>query len=450
MEIIEKKEEYNMITKSYILYKKTYLNNTSDIKFYYNCIENYTFLDDEEMILTKKLYLNSKKIKNKLQRFYNICKNKIYKKYEFDSDLRFIPLKNYDKSEIINIIENKTIYSFRILDLINLLKISLYNNDNMFPIPMKLKNPYTNIYFKKYNLYNILIAFSKTKYIIPETILIYYKCDFDIENFKESAFPILQENAIDCFVKKGPIRDLYDYIITVCHDFRKKTNYVIVKSSISIFKKSEMVNLFSNTLKFYLKHKYLCNPLKKKKYKKKTITELKKIIQKHGYKSEFLKLSDIERIRYDTSNLITEINNMSNNMNENISPSQQLSTTTETIPTINNVSLLNNEIQNLENDINILDNINNSENNEELTNSYQQEPIRENNFIFRRRRTSIYLPPITTTHNSINRTSNNNENIITHRNPFRATNELIRSPSNIQNNVRLTSNIRNRLSFGLR
>ena len=431
MEIIEKKEEYNMITKSYILYKKTYLNNTSDIKFYYNCIENYTFFDDEEMILTKKLYLNSKKIKNKLQRFYNICKNKIYKKYEFDSDLRFIPLKNYDKSEIINIIENKTIYSFRILDLINLLKISLYNNDNMFPIPMKLKNPYTNIHFKKYNLYNILIAFSKTKYIIPETILIYYKCDFDIENFKESAFPILQENAIDCFVKKGPIRDLYDYIITICHDFRKETNYVIVKSSISIFKKSEMVNIFSKILKFYLKHKYLCNPIKKKTYKKKVITELKKIILKHGYKNEFLKLSNIERIRYDTSNLITEINNMSNNINENIPP-----LTTETIPTINNVSLLNTEIENLENEINIL------ENEEELT---QQEPLQENNFIFRRRRTSIYLPPILTNN------SNNYENtIITNQNPFRATNEIARSPSNIQNNIRLTSDIRNRLSFGVR
>ena len=60
-------------------------------------------------------------------------------------------------------------------------------------------------------------------------------------------------------------------------------------------------------------------------------------------KNEFLKLSNLERIRYDTSNLITEINNMSNNINENIPP-----LTTETIPTINNVSLLNTEIENLE------------------------------------------------------------------------------------------------------
>tara|TARA_X000000368_G_scaffold418896_1_gene420587 strand:+ start:4256 stop:5587 length:1332 start_codon:yes stop_codon:yes gene_type:complete len=435
MEKIEKNEKYTLITSSYKLYKKTYMNNISDIKFYYNCVENYRFfIDDEEKNLAEKLYLNSKKIKNNLQRFINICKNKTYKKYEYDTDLRFIPLKNYDKTEIINIIIDKTIYSFRILDLIHLLKISLYNNDNMFPTPIRLKNPYTNIYFKKYNLYNILIAFSKTKYIIPETILIYYKCDFDIAKFKESAFPILQENAIDCFVKKGPIRDLYDYIITICHDFRKETNYVIVKSSISIFKKSEMVHIFSNILKFYLKHKYLCNPLKKKTYKKKLITELKEIIRKHCYKNEFLKLSNLERIRYDTSNLITEINNMSNNINENIPPSS-----TETIPTINNVSLLNTEIENLENEINIL------ENEEELTNLSQQEPLQENNFIFRRRRTSIYLPPISTNN------SNNYENtIITNQNPFRATNEIARSPSNIQNNVRLTSNIRNRLSFGVR
>ena len=125
---------------------------------------------------------------------------------------------------------------------------------------------------------------------------------------------------------------------------------------------------------------------------------------------------------------------MSNNINENIPPSS-----TETIPTINNVSLLNTEIENLENEINIL------ENEEELTNLSQQEPLQENNFIFRRRRTSIYLPPISTNN------SNNYENtIITNQNPFRATNEIARSPSNIQNNIRLTSNIRNRLSFGVR
>lgn len=424
MEIIEKKEEYEMITSSYKLYKKTYMNNISDLKYYYNCVENYKFfIDDEEMNLVKKLYLNSKKIKNKLQRFLNICKQKIYKIYEYDTDLRFIPLKNYDKTEIINIMINKTIYSFRILDLIHLLKISLYNNDNMFPIPIKLKNPYTNLYFKKHHLYNILIAFSKTKYIIPEIILIYYKCDFEIVNFKEEAFPILQENAIDCFVKKGPIRDLYDYIITICHDFRKETNYVIVKSTISIFKKSEMLNIFSKTLKCYLKHKYLCNPLKKKKYKTKTIKELKNTIRKHGYKNMFLKLTNIEQIRYDTSNLITEINNMSTNIADIIPSTPAI---TQTIPTINNVSLLNTEIENLENEINILEN--------------DDESILENNFIFRRRRSSIYLPPILTTTES--------NTIITNSDPFRATNQLTRSP--IQNNVRMTSNIRDRLSFGVR
>ena len=69
------------------------------------------------------------------------------------------------------------------------------------------------------------------------------------------------------------------------------------------------------------------------------------------------------------------------------------------------------------------------ENEEELTNLSQQEPLQENNFIFRRRRTSIYLPPISTNN------SNNYENtIITNQNPFRATNEIARSPSNIQNN----------------
>ena len=55
--------------------------------------------------------------------------------------------ENYDKSEIIVINQNNTNYKFRLLDLIKLWKIALYNSQNMFPQPIKLKNPFTNIEF---------------------------------------------------------------------------------------------------------------------------------------------------------------------------------------------------------------------------------------------------------------------------------------------------------------
>ena len=307
---IKTEEDNNNISNSFNLYDNTFgYNLKSDIIYFDNIIIKYYLYGKEKKII-EDLYFKAKKIKNTLDRFVKNYKRKIYKKYEYDSDLRFIPLKNYDKNEIIEIIENKTIYSFRLLDLINILKVSLYNNENMFPLPLKLKNPYTNIYFKKHNLYNIIFAFNKTKFIIPEIILNYYKSDFDIIKFKLKTFPSLKENAIDKYLKNGSIRELYDYIITLCHDFRKETNYVLIKTRSSIFKKARMVDILKKTLVCYLKKKYLSNPLKKDYFEYKALLEFKKVINNDRYSNEFLQLNNIESARYETTEIINELNTL--------------------------------------------------------------------------------------------------------------------------------------------
>jgi hypothetical protein len=428
----------NIISNSFILYDDTLGNNLkSDINYFNNIIKYNLYGDYEEEKIIENLYLKAKKIKNILERFVKILKKKLYKKYEFNKDLRFVPLKNYNNNEIVKIIENKTIYSFRTLDLIHLLKISLYNNENMFPIPLKLKNPYTNIYFKKHNLYNILIAFNNTNYILPEIVLNYYKSNFDIIKFKLKAYPLLKENAIDNYLKNGYISELYDYIITLCHDFRKETNYVLVKTTISIFKKARMVDIFKKTLSCYLKKKYLSNPLKKEYFENKCFIELKKIIKRHGFKREFLHLNNIQSIRYETSELINELNTLDimrdaatsatdatspTVVTDAISPNVVTNTTSETYET-SATSASNNTINNIINNaMNDVSYLNETENQNTIISS-------NNNFIYRRRST-LYLPPI-------------------NRNPFTSTNEIPRSPVN-NNNLSLSNDIRNRLNFGFR
>ena len=61
------------------------------------------------------------------------------------------------------------------LNLINLWKISLHNNDNMFPLPKSLKNPFTNIKFDSYQLYNIYFKYGFSINIIPEIIIDFFK-----------------------------------------------------------------------------------------------------------------------------------------------------------------------------------------------------------------------------------------------------------------------------------
>ena len=425
---IKTEDDVKSISTCFNLYDITLGNYLKSDIYYFNDIIIHYKHDGDEKRTIENLYLKAKKIKNTLERFIKKLKIKIYKKYEFDKDLRFLPLKNYNDNEKVDIIENKTIYSFRTLDLIHLLKISLCNNENMFPIPLKLKNPYTNLYIKKYNLYNILISFSNTKYILPEIILNYYKSDFDIIKLKLKAYPILKENAINDYVKVGYISDLYDYVISLCHDFRKKTEYVLVKTSLGIFKKSKMVDIFKKCIKFYLKKKYLSNPLKKEYFEDKCIIELKKIIKKYGAEREFLHLNKLESIRYETTELINELNTIE--VRDSIMETPNNNSILETQNNVNNSeNILLQESNNSINDI-----INNAMNDVSNLNGEQNTIMSPDNFIYRRRST-IYLPPI-------NRRSF--EPVI--RDPFAPTTEIPRSPNN--NNLTHSADIRNRLNFG--
>ena len=147
--IIKQKYESVVIPTTFKIYSET-LYGLSDIKYYYYCIYKNKLLSESTTNIIENVYVDSKNIINILNRFARKIKTNKYKKYEIDRDLRFILFKNYEKKEILQLIQYKTIYSFRILDLIHLLKLSLYNCENMFPRPMRLKNPFTNIVFKKY------------------------------------------------------------------------------------------------------------------------------------------------------------------------------------------------------------------------------------------------------------------------------------------------------------
>ena len=424
IETIRAKKYPNFIkSSSYQIYCDT-LYGISDIKFFYYCIYKNNFLNGEESEKLLSIYIDSKKILNIINRFTKKIKYKLYKKYEIDKDLRFIPLKNYDKSEIVYIIENKTVYSFRILDLINLWKISLYSNENMFPSPNKLKNPFTNIVFKKYNLYNIFISFSKTNFIIPDCILAYYKCNFDMYDFKNYFFPKLQYNAIESYSKEGPISQHHDYIVSLLHDFRKITNYAFVETSVSIFKKMKIVDLLRNILSCYLKQKFLCNTLLKEKYEKILKKKLRCFFEKNSTLPYFFFLNESEINRYE--------NNSLSELTEDL-----LSETTNEIPN----TIIEDRRENSER----------RENRERRENSERREISTTNgrsstlplltynsNSVYRRRR-SIYsttLPPI------IQNTYSDNTN------PFQPSSELSRSPvnsivGNMNNYTRNTINIQN-------
>ena len=156
MDTLEANSKKHIYTDSFIIYKNTF-KNYSDIRFFNFAIHYNIGLSETKKKEIIDLYVKSKNIINILNKFSKKIQFSIFKKYDYDKDLRFNPLDKYKENEIVKINQNKTIYKFRILDLIYLWKIALLTNENMFPLPKALKNPYTNIQFKNHNLYNIFL-----------------------------------------------------------------------------------------------------------------------------------------------------------------------------------------------------------------------------------------------------------------------------------------------------
>ena len=448
MEDIQAKKYPDLIkSSSYQIYCDTLLG-LSDIKFFNYCIYENKFLNDEDSDNLTSIYIDSKKILNIMNRFVRKIKIKLYKKYENDRDMRFIPLKNYDNSEIVEIIENKTIYSFRILDLINLWKISLYSNGNMFPKPNQLKNPFTNMVFKKYNLYNIFISFSKTNFIIPDCILAYYKCNFEMQDFKNEFFPKLQYNAIESYSKEGSVIEHHDYIISMLHDFRKTTNYAFVETRASIFKKMKIVDLLRKFLCCYLKQKFLCNTLLKEKYERVLKKKLRYFFENNRTLSYFFFLRESEINRYENNGVEEDTNNEDEIPNTVIEEDEIPNTVIEEAGIPYRITNITSPTANRTTSLPLLSN------NNIIRNTYSS------NSVFRRRRSlfSTILPPI------VQNTYTGNPN------PFRPSVELPRSPRNtsttntnnprvssinntsntrFRRGINITPNIYSRLSLGL-
>lgn len=284
MNIIKNKYFENKdFPNSFILMSDTYsVRNT--IRFFFFCIY-YLRISGEittpsDSLLNKDeiehVYLKAKNTLSVLSRFIRKYKFKKYKKYEYDSDLNFIPLSKYKDCEKIKIIQNKTVYNFKLKDLINLWKISLKKSDHMFPSPTKLKNPFTNIEFNKNQLYNIYFKYGFGKNnIVSDVLFDFFKSNFEIGTYKMISYEKLQLNAINQYTKNAPVTQLYDYLVMIFYNYRKDIDYIFFKDQLSIFDKLSIIKKFNKYIKYYLITKYNCNPIRKEYYSKCISSQLK-------------------------------------------------------------------------------------------------------------------------------------------------------------------------------
>ena len=94
---------------------------------------------------------------------------------------------------VVSILSNKTIYRFKISDIINIWATSLLHRQGLFSEPQHPKNPHTNQVFKIHNLYNLYFGICNTYYQVPLDIGAVFRVNFNLKVFKRYYLPLLRE-----------------------------------------------------------------------------------------------------------------------------------------------------------------------------------------------------------------------------------------------------------------
>ena len=282
-----------LLQKIFFLNKDKYSISTNEIEDLFDIEEQkkdviiyQKIINRYDSVLKNKfesLYIESKKIKNVV---YNFLKLLLFKKSinsGIEMDLYMNNLQDFNEKFTITVKEKKTIYKFRVSDIVNLWVSALQNCDQLFSKPLNVKNPYTNIIFSKTTLYNIYFKLLDTGFIIPNIINSFVNCELDIDDFSIKEFPYLKENAIKFFVTEGHVLDKYEQTINMLHDYRKTVYYYTASSLCSTRSKIRIVKTFKLHLYLYLRSKYSCNPLVRDTCKNKLKTHLRKLIEEKPY-----------------------------------------------------------------------------------------------------------------------------------------------------------------------
>jgi hypothetical protein len=164
-------------------------------------------------------------------------------------DLSMVPI--VPSKSNITIYQNKSLFVFKISELINILMMSLTNHCEFFMSPLNVKNPYNNTEFSLSILYFIYFSIKNSTFVMPTFIHMFFMNDFNIVTFKTENDVILREYAIKQYIYKSRDDELYPNILLMLaqnlYTFRLKID--------PTFPKDKMVQLMRPLL--YIQYRYL-------------------------------------------------------------------------------------------------------------------------------------------------------------------------------------------------
>ncbi len=239
--------------------------------------EEFLTKHDKEILLD--LYISVVKLMSKLKSVVRIYKYNKAVKYDIDTDLHLNPLDNLPENQKITILENKTLYNFKLRDLLSCWKIALLNSQGLFSKPIAVKNPYTNIPIKTHNLYNIYFKCLNMYVNLPLCITNFFKCNMNLNKFQLYYFTTLKEVAVINFMNTNNYYEMFEQILNLLHDYRKEVDYLTFTNYCPPSTRIKAVKIFKPLLINYLLSKYSCNPIVKEQKERILKNQIKKLTQ---------------------------------------------------------------------------------------------------------------------------------------------------------------------------
>ena len=188
-------------------------------------------------------------------------------------DLFMNPICEGQKGTIC-ILENDTKYLFHIRELINSIQTNLSNCSHFFPDVKPCKNPYTNLPFKKSNLYNIYFKCRSSAYHIPPLLEAFFLESFNIQRFSRKNMFLINEEYLNQYSKTNVniynIKDCVDEMFSLF-----KLRLEIHKN----FSKYRLIEIMLPYIDLYNKSQYYMNTNKSERLYRSLYHKLHRFIE---------------------------------------------------------------------------------------------------------------------------------------------------------------------------
>ena len=247
-----------------------------DIFHFAFSICNSVFIDQRKKERLKKIYYKACACRLKLKKFFHRYYCKKLGPPKITVDLYKNPLSELPKKQIISLIENNSIFDFRLTDLLTMWKKSLEHSDGLFADPLMLKNPYTGESFGKHNLYNIYFALLETIFNIPPLLTYFFILEFDIAEFYIIHYSLLHDIAINHYYKSLPEDEKFFDIIEMLKSYSDKDFSIHLNYSCD--RKRHIIKKLGNLLLHYYYTEYSQNAKLKERHREKLLMGIKKFL----------------------------------------------------------------------------------------------------------------------------------------------------------------------------